>query len=589
MARSVLFGISVAPGIAIGKIVRTHHAGKIDEHFITPEEINAEIQKLRLAAERVGEDLQTAKSTLSPDLVTHSALIQTHIMISRDPRLLKEAEERIRTQRLCAAWALQKTVEALCTAFLDIDDPYLRDRVLDVRAVGLRLQCSLAGKEYMSPTSNTPSIHMAEDLSPADTMDLRVDRILALVMAEGGAMSHTAILARSLRIPAMVGVTGILEIAREGELVIVDALQGCVYIEPNEEELRHFSKKQKEYAVWESNVRRSAHLPAETIDGVRFEVQANLENAGELNTITDYGAEGVGLYRTEYAYLRSRQLPTEEQLYAEYSAVVRKLAPQRVVFRLLDVGADKILHSQMSLKESNPSLGLRAIRFCMRHQDLLRTQLRALLRAALHGNMVILAPMISGLDEVQFIKRTVNEVRQELCSQNIEHAAHVPLGIMIEVPSAVLIADALARECDFFSIGTNDLIHYLLAIDRGNKHVAYLHHPLHPAVTRSLKRVVDCAHREGIEVGLCGEMATDPYCLAMLIGMGIDSFSATPQSIPTIKHLIRSLDAEKCHTMTHSMLMTTDIMACTHIATEALAQSLQDHFSFCTTLLQTNK
>ena len=313
--------------------------------------------------------------------------------------------------------------------------------------------------------------------------------------------------------------------------------------------------------------------------------QANLENASELDAVASYGAEGVGLYRTEFAYLRSRQLPDEEQLYNEYATVAEKLDPQRVVFRTLDVGADKMLHAQMALKEPNPALGLRAIRFCMRHQNLLRSQLRALLRAAVHGNVAILLPMISGLQEVQSIKRILMEVRQELSAKGIAHAPELPMGIMIEVPSAVFIADALARECDFFSIGTNDLIHYLLAIDRGNKHVAYLHEPLHPAVTRSLKRIIDAAHREGIGVSVCGELAADPYCLAMLLGMGVDSISATPQSVPVIKHLVRSLQAEECSQLANTMLMTSDIEACSRIVTETLGQVLREDLAFHTTLI----
>ncbi len=584
MARSQLFGTAVSPGIAIGKIVRTHQEAHVEERFITPEDIDVEVEKLRAATKHVHEDLRISQQNMREEMAELSSIIQTHIMISKDPRLLDDAEEFVRTQRLCAPWALQKAIDALSAAFLDIDDPYLQERALDLRAVGLRLQCRLAGKEYVPMVGESPRVHMAEDLSPVDTLDLPADRILALVMSEGGVTSHTAILARSLRIPAVVGVTGLLEIAKEGDLVIVDALQGCVLIAPDDAELEVYHQKRAEYIAWVESVRQSGHLAAETRDAVRVEVQANLERASEVDNIAHHGAEGIGLYRTEFAYLRGRKLPTEEQLYKEYSEVVQKAAPHRVIFRVLDVGADKMLDTQTSLKEANPALGLRGIRFCLRHQGLLRTQFRALYRAALHGPMAIMLPMISCMEEVHSVKHILQEVRQDLKAQGIAHAQRLPLGIMIEVPSAVLIADALARECDFFSIGTNDLVHYLLGIDRGNKHVAYLHQPLHPAVTRSLKRVIDCAHREGISVAVCGEMVTDPYCLAVLLGMGVDTVSATPQYIPAIKHLVRSLHAEQCQQMSQMVLRTSDTAACMRIVKECLAQSLVDDYSFYSTI-----
>ncbi len=585
MARSQLFGTPVAPGIAIGKIIRTHQEALIEERFISPDEIHGEIEKLHKATLAVNEDLRASQKNMRGEIAEHSSMIQTHIMISKDPRLLDDAAEFVRTQRLCAPWALQKAIDALCAAFLDIDDPYLQDRALDLRAVGLRLQCRLAGKEYVPLVGDAPRVHMAEDLSPVDTLDLPVDRILALVMAEGGVTSHTAILARSLQIPAIVGVTGILEIAKEGDLVIVDALKGYVFIDPDEKELELYHQKRVEYHEWVESVRQSSHIAAETQDAVCVEVQANLERVQEIEHLTHHGAEGVGLYRTEFAYLRNRKLPTEEQLYSEYKEVVQKVSPQRVVFRILDVGADKILDSHSSFKEANPALGLRGIRFCLRHKLLLQTQLRALLRAALHGNMAIMLPMISCLEEVQAVKQLILDVRQDLTTQNIAHAEHLPLGIMIEVPSAVVIADALASECDFFSIGTNDLVHYLLGIDRGNKHVAYLHQPLHPAVTRSMKRIIDCAHREGISVSVCGEMVTDPHCLAVLIGMGVDTVSATPHYIPAIKHLIRALDAEKCYTLTQAVLTASDTATSMRIVKEGLAQTLCDDYSFYLTML----
>lgn len=585
MARAILYGTSVSPGIAIGKVSLMHSPHGIEERFVLPAETESEVNSLTRAAANVRDDLARARDAVPTELAEHRDVISSHMLICQDPKLLKGATGHIREHSMCAAWALNTMVESLCATFKAMDDPYLRDRAQDIRAVGLRIQARLSGT-IESPQWEGPRIGLAEDLSPADALDLNVQHILALVTLEGGPTSHTAILARSLRIPAIVGVTAILKSARNGDFVVVDALKGCVYIDPDEKELDEFARRQEAYIAWEWNVRRGAHLPAETLDGVRIDVQANIKNAEEIDVVHTSGAEGVGLYRTEFAYLKG-SLPTEEQLFAEYSAVAAQLAPKRVVFRTLDVGADKMLYAQSALKEPNPALGLRAIRFCLRHQNIFRMQLRALLRAGAHGNVALMFPMISGPQEIQAARRIIAEVIQELAAAGIKHAPNLPVGIMIEVPSAVFVADALARECDFFSIGTNDLIHYLLAIDRGNKHVGYLHEPLHPAVMRALKRVIDCAHREGIGVSVCGELGADPYCLPILLGMGVDSISATPQSIPGIKHLIRSLNAEKCMDLARSVVMSHDVAAANSLVTETLAQDVQHDLVFHTTMIHT--
>lgn len=584
MARTVLFGTSVSPGIAIGRLGFANPGYAPEARALQPGEIETELALLHSAADAVYSDLERTYRELSEDLAEYREVIGTYMLLCRDPKLLRDTGTLIRSKQICAAWALHSTIETLYATFQSMEDPYMRDRGHDIRTVGLRLLKKLAGISPVQTLGN-PCIYAAADLSPADTLDLNVDRILALVTAEGGPTSHTAILARSLRIPAVVGVSGILEDAHEEDFVIVDALRGIILIEPDEQELEHYSRRQEEYISWERNVRHGADLPAETLDGVRIHVQANIENPSEASAVLASGAEGVGLYRTEFAYLRAPSLPTEERLYAEYAEIARQLAPRRVVFRTLDAGADKMLHSQVRLKEPNPALGLRAIRFCLRHQNIFRSQLRAILHAGLVGNVSLMLPMISGTAEVQNVRRVINEVSQELLAEGIPHCADIPIGIMIEVPSAVMVADALARECDFFSIGTNDLIHYLLAIDRGNKHVGYLHDPLHPAVMLSLKRVIDCAHREGIGVTVCGELGTDPYCLAVLVGMGIDGISATPQSIPGIKHLVRSLDAEACSELARSILMSSDSTASTRMVRETLADYLHDELAFHTTLL----
>lgn len=587
MARAVLFGIPVSPGIAIGPVRFMHKTGQAEERSISPGEVTAEQEALRAAAAHVRAGLQVTMDNVPEDLAEYRDVIAAQMELARDPKLLDASLARIEHKLICATWALSLTIEELCALFRDMDDPYLRDRAQDIRAVGLRLRERLEADPAKGRAAPSPGVLVAEDLSPADVMELNLDNVLGILTVEGGPTSHTAILSRGLHIPALVNVTGLLRVAEEDDQVIVDGLGGCVLLGPDEGDLARYAAYREEYTAWESHTRRTAHWPAEMCDGVRVGVQANLESAEELSALPESGAEGVGLYRTEFAYLKD-SLPSEEALLAEYRSVAQKTAPERVVFRTLDAGADKMLRAQAALKEPNPALGLRGIRFCLRHQGIFRTQLRALLRAGATGNVALLLPMISGLGEVQSVRRILQELHQELLAQNLPHASSLPLGVMVETPAAVLICDALARECDFFSIGTNDLIHYLMGIDRNNRHVAYLHEPLHPAVVRSLKRVIDAAHREGIGVSVCGELASDPCGLALLLGMGVDAVSAAPRFVPGMKHLIRQLNAETCMELAHSVLMSTDEAASKRMVREKLHQSLGAELSFHTTSILTH-
>jgi len=586
MARIILYGICVSPGIAIGRVRLDSAAHGIEERFVFFGEEDKEIEKLINAITSVKNDLIKARDAVSTELAEYRDVINSHTLICQDPKLIDSAVNNIREHRMCASWALNEVVESICDTFKKMEDPYLRDRVQDIRYVGFRIQRRLNTGVDRIKKWDSPCILLAENIAPAEAMDYNVKNILAFVTLDGGVTSHTAILARSLQIPAIVGIAHILKIARDGELVIVDALKGSIYIDPDQEELKTYTKLRDDYAAWKLTVQKGSHLPAETTDGTRISIQANIKNADEVNLVLSSGGEGVGLYRTEFAYLKN-SLPTEDFLYAEYSNVIRQLAPNRVTFRTLDVGADKMLFSQKSLKEPNPALGLKAIRFCLRHQDIFKVQLRALLRAGANGNIGLMFPMISGIQEIQEVRAIIAEVIQELIAENIACAINLPIGAMIEVPSAVLVADALAKECDFFSIGTNDLAHYLLAIDRSNKDVSYLHEPLHPAIMRSIKHVIDCAHREGISVSVCGEMGADLYCIPILIGMGIDAISAAPYSIPIIKNLIRNLNFEKCVELAHSVLMSNDIISANSFVIQNLAQELEHDFAFSTTMIRT--
>ncbi|MDD4701155.1 MAG: phosphoenolpyruvate--protein phosphotransferase [Desulfovibrio sp.] len=587
MARAVLFGTPVSPGIAIGRVRFMHRLQQDEERHITPAEVEAEQAALRLAAEDVRAALQTTMDNVPEDLAEYRDVIAAQMEMARDAKLLNATLARIAHKHIAAPWALRLTVEELCDLFRGMDDPYLRDRAQDIRAVGLRMRERLFADPAAPPGAAEPAVLVAEDLSPADVMELNLDCVLGILTTEGGPTSHTAILSRSLHVPCLSGVTGLVSVARDNEQIIIDGLGGSVLLEPDEADLARYEARRLEYTGWEELTLLTARWPAEMCDGVRVVVQANLESSEEVAAIPRSGADGVGLYRTEFAYLKGR-LPGEEELLAEYSAIAHKISPERVVFRTLDVGADKMMHAQAALKEPNPALGLRGIRFCLRHQGLFRTQLRALMRSGVHGNVAIMLPMVSGLDEVQQVRRIIQEIHQELAAQNLPHAPVLPLGIMIETPAAALICDALARECDFFSIGTNDLIHYIMGIDRNNRHVAYLNEPLHPAVVRSLKHIIDAAHREGIGVSVCGELASDPLGMALLLGMGVDTISAAPRFVPGLKHLIRQLSAETCMELAHSVLMSTDVAASRRMVREQLHQSLGPELAFHTTSLLTH-
>ncbi|MBQ9451707.1 MAG: phosphoenolpyruvate--protein phosphotransferase [Desulfovibrio sp.] len=584
MARAIFIGTPVSPGIAIGKLRRAHRTVQDEERSITPQEVAFEQEALRNAAEHVRAALAATVDNVPEDLAEYGDVIAAQMEIARDPKLINAALTRISHKLICASWALKLTVDELCMLFRSMDDPYLRDRAQDIRAVGLRLREYLYPGEGQNDVSENDGILVAEDLSPADVMELNLNRVQGILTAEGGPTSHTAILSRGLRIPYLADVTGLLESAREEEPLIVDGLSGCVLLAPDKTDLAHYKKRRDDYLAWEEHTQHTAQQPAETCDGVRVAVQANLESTAELSALTASGADGVGLYRTEFAYFKEH-LPDEEELVAEYKAVTLGLLPRPVVFRTLDVGADKMLRAQAALNEPNPALGLRGIRFCLRHQGLFRTQLRALMRIGVSGNVAIMLPMVTTLDELRQTRRIIQELHQELTSQKLPHAPNPPLGVMIETPAAALVCDALACECDFFSIGTNDLIHYTMAIDRNNRHVAYLNEPLHPAVVRTLKHIIDAAHREGIGVSVCGELASDPFVLALLLGMGVDAVSASPRFVPGMKHLIRQLNASVCMGLAANVLLGCDIAASKRMLREQLQRSLGRELAFHTSSL----
>ncbi len=557
MARAMMFGLAISPGISIAPIHFLHSQSQGKFRQIREQEVTREQSALRSAVAKVRKRLEVAIAKVPHELLEYRDIIAAQMEMARDPKLLDAALSRIECKLICAAWALEQTIDELCALFEEINDPYLRDRTQDIRSVGLRIYDTLTSNRRQSALDSTGCILVAEDISPADIIEIQRNNIHGLLTTQGGMTSHTAILARGQRIPALAGVNKLLETAKEGEIAILNGMEGYVLLAPEEQEILEHRHKLERYAQFEHQAMLRTLWPAETKDGVGITIEGNIESSRNLEAIATFGAEGIGLYRTEFAFLGDI-LPSEDDLFHEYALVTNAIPNKRVVFRTLDAGADKMIRLYNAPLETNPALGLRGIRFCLRHPAIFRRQLRAILRASVHGNVAIMLPLITTPDEIFATRRILQELENDLSSANIPFSSNIPLGVMIETPSAALIADILAPHCDFFSIGTNDLIHYFMAIDRNNRQVSYLHDPLHPAVLRAIRAIIDAGHREGISVSVCGELATAPAALALLLGMGIDGLSVAPSFIPTLKQNISQLCFSDCMTLVNDVLLSAD-------------------------------
>jgi phosphotransferase system enzyme I (PtsI) len=586
MASRTLFGIPVSAGIAIGRayyLNKSHFSGTVRQ-TVSDADVPFEIERLNRAFDDALHDLERILTLVPEDLKEHSAIIESHLMMLRDQKFRKRALDHIALTKINAEWSLERAVGDVQEIFASIADEYLRQRMQDVRLVAERVLGKLVGGESGHQAIKHRAILLAHDLSPADTIELDVNKIMAFATAQGGKTSHAGILARSLQIPAVVGMEGLGDDLAEGGIIILDGFHGRIIIDPDEDELARYTDLQAQFEGYQATIMRSCHLPAETIDGYRVQVLANIELFEEVVAVNDNGGEGIGLFRSEYSYLNRDGMPTEDELTEIYMDMASLVAPKKLVIRTLDVGADKLMRMQSSA-ESNPALGLRAIRYCLKHREVFRTQLRAILKASVLGNVSIMFPMISGLQELVEVKKFYREVQEEMHVEGICFREDMPMGIMIEVPSAVITADFLAREVDFFSIGTNDLIQYSLGIDRTNKDVSYLYQPLHPAIVRSIKWVVDSAHRAGIEVCLCGELAADPFCIPVLMGMQVDSISLGPQSIPGIKRIVRQASMEECSALLKQVMASHSVARNNKLVREMIFRRFPEELMFYSSLV----
>ena len=542
----VLKGISGSPGICIGKAYLVDKEGVevVEKYYIGDAQLQKEINRFKAAVKKAKNELHTIIEDSPEDLRQHARILETHMLLLRDKMLYGRTIETIKKERVNAEWALKKVVSIVKPMFQNMSDSYLRERANDIVHVSDRVLRNLVGAKPLDLGNiDKRVILVAHDLSPAETSQIQLERIKGFITNRGGRSSHTCIIARTLGIPAVPGLDHATRIINNDDIIIVDGTTGIVIVHPTEQTIIEYSERQVRYEGYRAVITRASRFPAVTTDGFRLQVMGNIELPEEVVSVIDNGGEGIGLYRTEFQYLSRAVFPTEDELFDKYKDVVEVMGSKTVTIRTLDINGDKAIAAIPSgYEEKNPALGLRAIRYCLKKRDVFKTQLRAILRAACFGNVRIIIPMISSCDEIRETKQILAEVSNSLEKEGVDFKRDIEIGIMVEVPSAVVMAAAMAPEVDFFSIGTNDLIQYALAIDRGNEEVSYLYEPLHPAIIHMIKHVSDVAKEKNIGVFMCGEMAGDPINIPILLGLGMDELSMNPQSIPAVKRMIRTLN-----------------------------------------------
>ncbi|MFD7523308.1 phosphoenolpyruvate--protein phosphotransferase [Paenibacillus chitinolyticus] len=525
-------GIAASAGIAIARAFRLEHPD-LTVVRKTVEDTEAEVAKFEQALEKSSAELEAIKEQTLREMGEEKAeIFESHLLVLGDPELVDPVKAKIRDEKVNAEFAMNEVAMTFVEMFENMNSDYLKERAADMRDVTKRVLAHLLGVKFVSPSSiSEETVVVAEDLTPSDTAQLNRTYVKGFTTNIGGRTSHSAIMARSLEIPAVVGTKNVLDLVKDGDLLIVDGLDGDVLINPEPAVVEEYRAKQQRYAEQRAEWAKLRNEPTVTPDGHHVELAANIGTPADVAGVLENGGEAVGLYRTEFLYMGRDQLPTEEEQYKAYKAVLEKMEGKPVVVRTLDIGGDKELPYLQLPKEMNPFLGFRAIRLCLEREDIFRTQLRALLRASVHGSLRIMFPMIATLDEFRQAKALLLEEKAKLAAEGTPASDEIQLGIMVEIPSTAVMADQFAKEVDFFSIGTNDLIQYTMAADRMNERVSYLYQPYNPAILRLVKMVIDAAHREGKWAGMCGEMAGDTTAIPLLLGLGLDEFSMSATSI----------------------------------------------------------
>lgn len=541
----ILQGISGSPGICIGKayLVDKEGVDVVEKYYISQAAVGKEKTRFKIAVKKAIDELREIIDDTPAEYRQHAHILETHLVLLKDKKLNDKTIEIIENERVNAEWALKKMVSEIKPVFEKMSASYLKERADDIVQVADRVMMNLTGADPEDiSTISKRVVLVAQDLSPAETSQIQLEKIKGFVTDKGGITSHTGIIARSLGIPAVLGLEKATILVKNDDIIIVDGSSGQLVINPSEQTLIEFEDRKDRYNQYKAEIAQDSYLPAITIDNIKISVQGNIELPEEVVAVLDNGGEGIGLYRTEFQYLSRATFPGENELFNKYREVVEVMGERPVTIRTLDINGDKAITGVVDSEEANPVLGLRAIRYCLKNQDVFKTQLRAILRAAAFGRVRLLLPLICSMSEVIATRKILKEVTDSLDKDGIEYGREIEVGIMIEVPSAVIMADQLANEVDFFSIGTNDLFQYTMAIDRGNRHVAHMYKPLQPVIIRMLHHVIRAAQKANIEVSICGEMAGDPFNTPILLGLGFKDLSMNPQSIPAVKSILRSLD-----------------------------------------------
>lgn len=542
-------GIPVSPGVAISRALFLQiNTITAEQKSITKEEIPVEQKKLETAIAKTEEQLtQLHQQLLESVGEEQAAIMSAHLVLLKDPAFIDQINNHIQNDLIDVSSAVQLAANQFIQIFEAMDDEYMRERATDIKDISNRLISNILGKNNnQSIDADGSFILVSDDLTPSETVTLPRERVEAIVVAKGGKTSHAAILARSLGIPAIMGVgVQLADEVKTGDALIVDGSTGEIFINPDSSQIKKYEKKQQEEQAEKQELAKLKDKKAITSDGIEIELAANIKGPQDAEEVLQQGGEGIGLFRSEFLFMDRNSLPSEDEQYEAYAEVVKKLGNRPVIIRTLDIGGDKHLPYLDLPEEMNPFLGWRAIRISLSRPELFQVQLRALLRASAHGKVRIMFPMISHLEQIQEVKRILEETKNQLTAENIAFDHEIEIGVMIEIPSACLIADELAKEVDFFSIGTNDLVQYTLAVDRMNEHISDLYDHFHPAVLRLIKMVIDASHRNNIWTGMCGEMAGDLQATEILLGLGLDEFSVSPTLLPRVKHQLLQLSTEK--------------------------------------------
>ena len=574
-----LHGISASPGISIGKayLVDKEGVDVVEKYLIREKRLKNEINRFKAAVKKSKDELNAIIDDTPEELRQHASILEAQKVLLKDKMFYGKTIEIIKSERVNAEWALKKAVSSIKSMFRKLPDSYLKERVEDIgHASDLIMRNLVGAKQVNIGEIYKRVILVAHNLSPAETSQIQLEKIKAFVTDRGSMSSHTAIVARTLEIPAVLGLADATNIIQNDDVIVVDGTLGIVVIHPEDQTLIDFAERKIRYDEYKAAITRTGHFPAKTTDGIHLKIMGNIELHEEVVSVIAHGGDGIGLLRTEFQYLSRVDFPIEDELFDNYKDVVEVMAPKPVTIRTLDINGDKAISNTPFDEEANPALGLRGIRYCLTKTDVFITQLRAILRAAAFGNVRIMFPMISTLDEICQAKKILNETADSLDKEGVKFNRDIEVGIMIEVPSAVIMADLMAKEVDFFSIGTNDLIQYSMAIDRDNRKVAHLYQPLEPAIIRMVKHVADVATNSNIKLFMCGEMASSPIHIPVLLGMGMDELSMNPQSIPAVKAMIRSLSVENSRQIVEDVMKQTSATDVLNLLQEFCGDILPD-------------